>query len=194
MTPQRQFAIVLCVGVLLLATSPFIWHQNHLAIIARRDPGTVAFQMRSDIFLASVACGVSLLLGGWIGCRNLRGVRGRLATREATFAALPVFGFAAALGFRTLPALYYLPRIYKGKGTLTIAAAIPADPYSWLHIVLMCAGGMSAFLLFAWRIREVNRMRSRYPPTCENCGYSLRGLKATICPECGTASLEEEKE
>jgi hypothetical protein len=37
--------------------------------------------------------------------------------------------------------------------------------------------------------RFCDARRDSFPPLCQNCGYSLRGLTEKRCPECGTPSL-----
>jgi hypothetical protein len=39
--------------------------------------------------------------------------------------------------------------------------------------------------LVQYRYLYYRRIQSRFPPSCSQCGYSLRGLTTRRCPECG---------
>ncbi|MCP4591926.1 MAG: hypothetical protein GY842_14420 [bacterium] len=61
----------------------------------------------------------------------------------------------------------------------------------WLSVVAIVLpmifwGGWMMATMLTWRFRDVpHQERSSYSVHCRSCGYSLRGLYGTRCPECG---------
>ncbi len=63
-----------------------------------------------------------------------------------------------------------------------------ADGILWTVLVLLPVIGWGAWMAATvgmWQVRSAEASGSDLAPHCLNCGYLLKGLRATRCPECG---------
>ena len=184
MTQGSSHNLCLIVGILLFASSPVIFLHNRAVTEIRQDLGTASYDLRSDLFIASVVCGFGLVCVGWGGRREARRVTGQLAKLEASYTYMPVLVLGAAFGCRALLALAYIRTIYATSAPIR-RNVMSLAMYWRLSIGLLCAGLLLAILFMVQRARHVGRSKSEYEPICANCGYSLRGIAGSRCPECG---------
>lgn len=71
---------------------------------------------------------------------------------------------------------------------LTAAGALVHTIHGWMDLLGfgLMTGAIHIGLLACLAFDTVAYLKKRWPPGgCQNCGYDLRGLPSSICPECG---------
>ncbi len=184
---RRFFIVSVVLGALLLLATPAIRNTNNNAWQVKRDTATVPYFMRSGIMSMFSMCGFTLVLGGLMGISLTRKVHGRLAQHKASAGALPVYVFAISNFASGIIALPYLPEIYSTSGNKHSSIPFDLDGYYKLKGIANGFAIAAFFVFMVYRFLRLRKIESTNKPACQNCGYSLRGLKNHTCPECGTA-------
>lgn len=102
---------------------------------------------------------------GWIGC----------AVGRAIFLGVPtVLIVASAMGVAA-----------NGEFTIDAVTSEMFSQTTGVMLVLIPAL-FTLMLVVSLRQLAAQRRRERLAPLCQRCGYSLKGLSSSRCPECGS--------
>jgi hypothetical protein len=124
--------------------------------------------------LTAILAGIQLALGrlGWKLLRPRSKFRGSLFFRASVYAALAT----GPVVFVGVSGIGCLRMFVMGTG---LRGDFPGTELLWGVHSLVAAAVVSAVI--------VRRRARRIVPRCGRCGYLLRGLASTRCPECGRA-------
>ncbi|MFK7883976.1 MAG: hypothetical protein AB8F26_07325 [Phycisphaerales bacterium] len=144
--------------------------------------------------------GLSILAGGWCGAFELiaaliryefdpsvgvRDVLFALGFSNFGYALGTVLGFFAGLFTATIPAQTRLDRSALPLFAIPFTLGVVGSAVNPIVGVLAAALGAIGSSVYVARRHPIVQ-----PGRCHACGYSLRGLTADTCPECGTDNRE----
>lgn len=145
---QRNFTVLLVVGLLMLTASPFVWRLNDRVHETRLDVDTAAYFMRADVLDAVSVGGFMCMASAIIALVQLRRARGKLAETKASLLAVPGLVFAVACFAKLVVVLpYVLTAYHTAPGFQTVSLTV-RNYNSWTGIAQ--AIGATVFIFFVW--------------------------------------------
>ena len=183
---RRYIAITGILGAILLTCAPIVRAYDRRVYESRHDVATVAYFMRSDISMACLMGGTTLTGSSLFAWWLTRKTRGRLAAMKRGLAAYPMLIFAVMNIAGVVVTLPFLGNIYRSGGEGIVVNPISMGTYESSKYTAMGAACVVFMVIFWWHSSRVKSLQSRFEPSCQECGYSLRMLESNTCPECGT--------
>ncbi len=176
--------ITLC-GLSSLLFSRWVREWNADVGAARVEGVTTAFFMRDRLASALFLDGVVAIAFGLFGSALIAGKVGTLNRKLALIPLLPATVFAIADTVCAAVGIPFLNEIYSVETGKLATNPIPVNTYLRIVKVLQLTTSATVLGAVVVFVTRLNKSRSKFGPTCPECGYSLRGLTRDNCPECG---------